>query len=598
MPPWPGIWTHIDSSSWPLEVPSLEPRRLVKYKMPPLTAQQTHELHVAAITAASLSITASILASIWFFRMRRSFRHDLIMLLIFSDMFKAFWFLLFPVVELLSGTIISTSTFCQVSGFFLSLSIEMSDLSVAMICIHTALYIFRGEQGLYPFRKFAYAVYAIVPILMASLAFAESPGYINTGQFCYLPFDPMWKRLALSWIPRYLAFATIFFLCLAIYVYVRVLMQRFRSKRDNSKKSSSRLSAVDTITTDTNSYPLRTQSASVPATPLFKTHRLFQSPLSSPGEPAADGLDPSRPTLPPMLNSDHIDIAVPALAHPSSSRLHSVRSARRASLQAWPPTKPTNEAAAPSEADGRVSLGTTHCDSDGSGPPFEVRPHEFVGLSNVPRLDDAQPNLPRNLDGYDSRSLDLSMGASSRIPSLPNIFTMLHNEPDQTQGYQSDLILTQSDIDSSGVVKAREKIIRQLHLLFVYPLVYVVIWILPFIVHLTGYGKGAPYAMRMTSLVFLCLHGFADALVFSLKEQPWKHSKPFNIHGLKFWKRRPTMNAGGPRVGRTREEMMVDGRLARVRRDQELVDQRLQREAEQGSQPVRKPPTDWWDNDE
>lgn len=120
------------------------------------------------------------------------------MMLIFSDMLKAFWVLVFPSVELVHGSIKSTSAFCQASGFFFSLSIELSDLCVAMICIHTALYIFRGEQGLYPFRRYVHALCAIVPTLMASLAFIESPGYVNTGQFCYLPLNPMWKRLALS----------------------------------------------------------------------------------------------------------------------------------------------------------------------------------------------------------------------------------------------------------------------------------------------------------------------------------------------------------------------------------------------------------------
>jgi hypothetical protein len=58
------------------------------------------------------------------------------MLLIYSDMFKTFWLLVFPAVELVAGKIETDETFCQVSGFFLALSIEASDVSVALISVH------------------------------------------------------------------------------------------------------------------------------------------------------------------------------------------------------------------------------------------------------------------------------------------------------------------------------------------------------------------------------------------------------------------------------------------------------------------------------
>jgi G protein-coupled receptor GPR1 len=48
------------------------------------------------------------------------------MLLIQSDMFKALWFMLYPVVVFARGPVMSDSTFCKVNGFFLSLGIEAS----------------------------------------------------------------------------------------------------------------------------------------------------------------------------------------------------------------------------------------------------------------------------------------------------------------------------------------------------------------------------------------------------------------------------------------------------------------------------------------
>jgi G protein-coupled receptor GPR1 len=48
------------------------------------------------------------------------------MLLIQSDMFKALWFMVYPIVTFTNGPVPSKSSFCQVNGFFLSLGIEAS----------------------------------------------------------------------------------------------------------------------------------------------------------------------------------------------------------------------------------------------------------------------------------------------------------------------------------------------------------------------------------------------------------------------------------------------------------------------------------------
>lgn len=57
---------------------------------------------------------------------------------------------------------------------------------------------------------------------MAALAFINpnSP-YISQGTFCYLPARPIWYRLALSWVPRYLIFCTILGIYLAVYIYTK-----------------------------------------------------------------------------------------------------------------------------------------------------------------------------------------------------------------------------------------------------------------------------------------------------------------------------------------------------------------------------------------
>jgi G protein-coupled receptor GPR1 len=57
-------------------MPPIEARAVKYFTMAVLTPNQTYILHVATLVVASLSISATILTSIWFFRMRRSFRHE------------------------------------------------------------------------------------------------------------------------------------------------------------------------------------------------------------------------------------------------------------------------------------------------------------------------------------------------------------------------------------------------------------------------------------------------------------------------------------------------------------------------------------------
>ncbi|KAM5345203.1 hypothetical protein ACJ41O_011065 [Fusarium nematophilum] len=589
MPPWPrGLEEATRFSSW---TTSMSPSALEArghFTMPTLTPHQTYALHVATLIVSSMSIFATILTSIWFFRMRRSFRHDLVMLLIYSDMFKAFWLLLFPAVELIRGKIQTSNPFCQVSGFFLALSIEASDVAVALISVHTALYIFRGEQGLYPFRKIAYGLAAIIPILLASLAFVESPGYVNTGQFCYLPFNPMWKRLALSWIPRYLALATIFLLCVAIYIYVRVLMSRFGSASEGSSKNTiSRLSNLDSLDPPAQR---REPPATVPPTPVIKCHGLI-SPSSAPSRRNSFTMPEERTQKPSISTMSTLHMDIPMMSHPS--RLHSARMARRGSAQM---SSSSQISEMPLEPDFRTSQGTAG--SDDVVSPLEISiQSELLQEAPVPESTTPSNTAESPGDFYHKSTTGPSTAPPSRTPSLPNLFSILRHEPASARSSGSNVVLSQGDFNTPGTVKTREKILRQLRLLFVYPLVYVVVWTLPFIVQLTGYGRGAPFGMRMASIIFLCSQGLADAVVFGLREKPWKHGRVFNVQSLKFWRRRGLVGPDvGPRVGRTREEMMVDGRLARKRRDQELADKKMERQADQSANSSNRAAPEWWDN--
>ena len=66
---------------------------------------------------------------------------------------------------------------------------------------------------------------------MASLAFIDTSfPYVSSRVFCYLPTRPIWYRLALSWIPRYLIIITILVVYLSIYVHAKLKFEAFEEK--------------------------------------------------------------------------------------------------------------------------------------------------------------------------------------------------------------------------------------------------------------------------------------------------------------------------------------------------------------------------------
>ena len=190
-----------------------------------------------------MSLVAAITAFQWFAFMKRSFRHHLIFLLILSDMWKALWYFIFPVVVFTRGPVSSDSYFCRASGFFTALGTEASDYAILMIALHSAFYVFRppkryGEGGLYSVRYYMYTLWIIFPVSAASLAFTNPGGYVSAGAYCGLPKRPFWYRLGLSYIPRYLIFITIFASYAAITIYVRRKFKGFGSSDDEDSHSS------------------------------------------------------------------------------------------------------------------------------------------------------------------------------------------------------------------------------------------------------------------------------------------------------------------------------------------------------------------------
>ncbi|KAH8885519.1 hypothetical protein GQ53DRAFT_356033 [Thozetella sp. PMI_491] len=546
---------------------------------------------VRVLTSLSLSlglvsVLSTLVAFYWFVKMKRSFRHDLIMLLIQSDLVKSVWFVIFPIVNFIGGPVRSESAFCQVSGFFLTVGIESSDLAVLLIAIHSVMYILRPGSGLYPYRRIAYAAYIIIPSALASLAFINGQGYQNVGHYCYLRTDYPWARLALSWVPRYVLLVMVVIIYLFLYIYVSHMMGTYDRRASGNFTHGRR----DCLSTDG------------PPIPPIAYHGLIPSTPSSRRPSGIDNAERHRSDS----SVSTIDLGTAALGGPQNEQERTAKPGKPldwdwrgfrhpfASPDGTTKGQDLEEPVSPTTAGPRVPPPAVHP----SSPRSEISPHDVDDLSDVssgkslpgqsfwrrplssmtPGALSSEPNSP-NLD-------------SKRKGSQPNMLSVLRRGP---QSIPSISVSPSILVDDTGITH-NQKMQYQLWSFFLYPLVYIIIWVFPFVSHILGYDDAItaedPQWLLMLSIISLCVQGTVDCMLFSIREKPWKHMKGG------FWKnlaKRLTWNWCDVRIpGRTREEMLVDGRLARARRNQEIAQEANARDIH-GAKKKKKGGREWWD---
>ncbi|KND87185.1 G protein-coupled receptor GPR1 [Tolypocladium ophioglossoides CBS 100239] len=539
-------WLGVGSSLAAVSVRDAESRGFSQH--------QLHVLRLTSLVVASVSVAATMLATFC-----------LIILLIQSDMLKATWFVVLSAVELARGTVASDSAICQTSGFFLALGIEACDVAVVLLGLHTALYIFRGGNGLYPCRYAAYWAFVLVPLLLASLAFVHTPAFANSGPLCYLPTRPGWTRLALSWVPRYVIIVTICVAYVSTYVYVNFLMKRFGRAETARRGGRSPVGDLGHQRQRTVLVPPTSPVAHhglMPPTPPCENGSADRRDRKRCSHARPVGRGPHAPEeqarLAPVpggsiqgkMSNLSTDSAVPSrrqdayLAHPNLEPAEPCQS----TLEELPPTA-------------------------GESTPRGLASTSLRSKSSAPR-------------GLWSRPM---AGTAASSPS--NMRAVLHRGPRRSVS-PARVFLSPAALDTSGMAQTRDKIRRQIRQLFIYPVVNMLVWIVPFINHVIPERKSS-FGLVFAGLVSLCLQGIADSLVFSILEKPWRHPRP--AKGSRWrswcvaWPGQRSADGTTANVGRTREEMLVDSRIARRRHDEELAERRRLQLA---AHTARR---EWWD---
>jgi G protein-coupled receptor GPR1 len=202
-------------------------------------------------------------------------------------------------------------------------------------------------------------------------------------------------------------------------------------------------------------------------------------------------------------------------------------------------------------------------------------------------------------------SLPDSRGRPGTGHSVVDILTILRHHPDTSdiETPISQLQLLTSGYQTTGdaeLLRVRIQIQRQLRFLFIYPLVYIGMWIVPFASHVLQYNDkyavNPPFELQCATTVFACSQAAIDCWLFSTREKPWRQIPSGNggfWESLKFWTgwegARRWRSGHGP--GKTRAEMDREARSAYRRREEELS----QRKNEVEREATKRGERSWWE---
>lgn len=543
------------------------------------------------------------------------------MLNIQCDMFKSMWLMIYPIVELSRGAIPSDSALCQASGFFLALAIEVCDLTILTIALHTAMYVFRPRNGLFSYRYLVYLLLVVIPTFLASFPFiGEGAGYVNNGQYCYLPVHPPWYRMGLSWMPRYIIFVTIIAVYAAIYIHVVRTQRRMAllGRRDPRQTTASTVSCgswslqdrrFSEMSTSTTKQQLNLIDLSSPATSRRQSATADFPSAAQEKSRQKDtvGSTGGQPTDEMVQDQFHKKL----VAWNWGTEEHSFGKAR-------PGTAATDTTVSTFEAfalETKAAEGRTHwTPSPAPPPPVAVRKDSLASVTFGEESEQQQRQqvrrqsipsayaYPRRSSIQDTSYLSSTTMSTSQLsvppkhdehgnkrdsPRGPSIFDVMCRPvlccgPDMgrrgSSGGQRSLRGPAADSAASSVpitstpaipvdppAQHRERIRRQLRHVFVYPIAYMVCWLVPSVAQIMSFyvsfpdedslagngdrlptrpddvptvhggsrvgGGHVPFVVLLLAMVSLAIGGTVNAWLFLARERPWRHAK-----GRSFWR--------------------------------------------------------------
>ena len=137
----------------------------------------------------------------------------------------------------------------------------------------------------------------------------------------------------------------------------------------------------------------------------------------------------------------------------------------------------------------------------------------------------------------DNKNLTTTLPNSLESPLDPaeSNFTPSNSRVSDTSSKAKSLAASQSEVSRlrqntpsvHAMARSRRRIRKQLRLLFLYPVVYLLMWTIPLISHAfkynDHYAKHPRYILTLLSVMCRILIGAIDCVVFCAREKPWRH---------------------------------------------------------------------------
>lgn len=349
---------------------------------------------------------------------------------------------------------------------------------------------FHSIDLMFVYRHYVYAALVIIPVLCASLNYIKDDGhYTASGPFCMLPLRPFWPRLALAWVPRYVIGITIVGLSIAVYLHVRNVYEGTSKSKWwalSSMMVPRESNAQESASVADDSFALR---SALSDTFLRESSRddtgMFSSDAGARRPSAAStfvGTSPDRTPKGEMASSN---------ADTTASR----QGPHRKSI---------------------VSIATSGSSSARRGQSVDTSQQEIDQIAPLPaqtRRASVRPSIARGSSGLSG--ISARTGSIRRMtPSIGNVRVPYVNRPRKVSA-------------PMGIRSQRAIIRRHLRLTFIYPLVYILTWLTPFVLHCMQYknyfAANAPFSLGLAATCFLTLMAAIDCGIFCYREKPWRH---------------------------------------------------------------------------
>jgi hypothetical protein len=204
---------------------------------------------------------------------------------------------------------------------------------------------------------------------------------------------------------------------------------------------------------------------------------------------------------------------------------------------------PNSTAAAVEQRRGSLIDATNSGSTDASLSPEALanlppRKQSVISISLPPQLESRRPSVL----SLQNSALPAASGSSSRKargntfglqPFMSSMQSGTFHGSDQRSGRSASLGThhTHGEVSVQEAAQVpmkqqRAVVVKQLKHLFIYPIVYFLMWLIPFCYHMTQYSdryiQGPVFALACISAFIIPAHGFIDVLVYARTEKPWR----------------------------------------------------------------------------